>query len=94
MIYRTQIVVCQPGKRSALLGALEKGAAAGIPGMSGQQVVADAHDENTVVILQTWESKEAADTFQASLPPEKAAMFQSLMTSRTMCWHSETLALA
>ena len=49
--------------------------------------------EDTLVILQTWESKEAADKFQAALPPEKTAMFQSLMSSRTMCWHDETLAL-
>ncbi|MEM1413469.1 MAG: hypothetical protein AAGH15_01145 [Myxococcota bacterium] len=93
MIYRTQILVCQPGKRDTLLGALTQGAAAGIPGMTAQKMLADAHDADTIVLLQSWESKEAADTFQASIPAEKAAMFQSLMASRTMCWHAEPLHL-
>jgi len=93
MIYRTQIIVCQADKRDTLLGALKKGAAAGVPGMTAQTFSVDAHDDDTLVILQAWESKQAAVTFQESLPSEKAAMFASLMTSRTMCWHSETLSL-
>jgi len=94
MIYRTQIIVCQADKRDMLLMALKKGAAAGVPGMTAQTFSVDAHDGDTLVILQAWKSKEAAMTFQASLPSEKAAMFASLMATRTMCWHSEPLSLS
>ncbi len=93
MLYRTQIIVCQPNKREVLLQAIAQGATAGIPGMTSQQARPDVTDDETIVILQSWDSKQAADEFQAALPPEKAQMFQSLMVSRAMCWHDEALAV-
>jgi heme-degrading monooxygenase HmoA len=93
MIYRTQILVCQKSMRDKMLMALKKGQADKPTGMLGMAVSADAHDDDTIVILQTWESKAAAVAYQASLSPEQAAGYSALLVSRAEAWHTEPLSL-
>lgn len=92
MIYRSQIIVCTANKRIHLLAALENSPKP--PGMMEMSFSADAHDDDTIVILQTWESKDSCDAFLASMSSEQRAGFAALTASRSECWHEEQLTLS
>jgi len=94
MIYRSQILVCNTNMRDKMLMALKKGLEDKPKGMLEMAFSADAHDDDTIVIVQTWESKESGVAFQASLPSEQVAKFAALVASKAECWHSERLSLA
>ncbi len=93
MMYRSQILVCNANKREQMLMALEKGLADKPKGMLEMTFSADAHDDNTIVVLQAWESKESGVAFQASLSSEQKAGYAALVASRAECWHREYLSL-
>lgn len=76
-----------------MLMALEKGLADNPKGMLEMTFSADAHDDDTIVILQTWESKASCVAFQASLSSEQAAGYSALLVSRAEAWHTEPLSL-
>ncbi|MFT5515924.1 MAG: heme-degrading monooxygenase HmoA [Rhodothermales bacterium] len=93
MMYRSQILVCNAGKRDQMLMALDKGLAHKPNGMLAMAFSADAHDDNTIVIVQTWESKDSCTAFQASLSAEQAAGFAALVASKAEGWHREVLSV-
>ena len=93
MIYRSQILVCNTDKRDKMLMALKKGLMDKPKGMLEMAFSADAHDDATIVILQTWESRASCVAFQASLSSEQAAGFAALLASKAESWHSELLSL-
>ncbi|MFT7521081.1 MAG: heme-degrading monooxygenase HmoA [Kiritimatiellia bacterium] len=94
MIYRSQILICHEAKRTQMLQALGHALVNKPPGMAQMTFAADVAEENTIVVYQAWESKEAFEGFQRALPAEKAAFFKTLVASKTECWHAEWLQLS
>ncbi len=90
-MYRTQVLTCHPGKRDEMLMALKQGLTSKPTGMLDMEFQADDTDELTLVVVQTWESKEVSLAFQASLPPEKKAFFGTLVASKAEAWHRESV---
>ncbi len=93
MIYRSQILVCNANKRDQMLKALEKALVEKPKGMLEMAFAADSHDDDTIVVLQTWESKESSLAYQASLSSEQVSGFAALVASKAECFHTERLSL-
>jgi hypothetical protein len=93
MIFRSQILTCHADKRAQMSMSLEKGKIEKPTGMLEMSFAADATDDVTLLILQTWESKERCLAFQDALPAEKQAFFKTLVASKMECWHSEAVTI-
>jgi len=94
MIYRTQIIVCSANSKDQMLMILKKGQSEMPKGMLKMAFTIDAHDDDKLIVLQSWDSKESFSAFQESLSSEQAAGFASVMASHAECWHNDSLTLS
>ncbi|MFT5587070.1 MAG: hypothetical protein ACI9VR_004678 [Cognaticolwellia sp.] len=92
MIYRTAILVCHTDCRPKMLGALQQGQVIKPAGMLTMAYSAGT-DDDTIALLQTWESKKAFDDFGAAMPAEQKRGFAALVATTVDAWHSGPLEL-